>query len=510
MRIRQALGCALSGIPLVWLFFGAVLGVRLAILARYAVDIPFMDQWDNPLLVVFVPYFDGSLGLSHFLASHLEHRVVMTKLFDLAMLKAEGVWSTWPELLLDQLLMAISATAVAHLLSVRLSQRRRMWFFGVSALLFTTPFAWEAILWSFCSQMYFCIALAVLAAWGLIYHTPARVWFWVGFVAALAMNLAFGAGVQACLVLALVVIAQHGVFGHNRGGWLAGVLLLGAGLVAVVTMQHPTVHNVLLAHSVRQFLRSFGHVMSWPLNVLPWVATLPFMVMVVQQGRMAIATRTCPAPVYWFAAALGGWMMVFAASVAYARAGTIAARYCDFLSLACCVNLACLAMFRDAALEARARLMGWVLRVWSIALIFVLVRWWWHAKSLLAIKLEQSTAQVRNVADYLHSGQMSALLDKPDQFIPYPTGQPLAEAIDKAHQYHILGPWLYTGQVQTQWQPVLAIFCILMALACLLVLGWRSLQVCKDVADSPLREPPGYGDPALPRRMGQIEPFNLQ
>ncbi len=67
------------------------LGARLGLIERFGTPLPFWDQWDE-VRVVFVPYFQGKLSLPALFSPHNEHRILFTRLYDLALLLLNGQW----------------------------------------------------------------------------------------------------------------------------------------------------------------------------------------------------------------------------------------------------------------------------------------------------------------------------------------------------------------------------------------------------------------------------------
>ena len=67
--------------------FLVVLGSKLLFIQLFGSNLPFWDQWDAEGAGLFKPYLEGTLGPEHLFASHNEHRILFTRLLELAMLE---------------------------------------------------------------------------------------------------------------------------------------------------------------------------------------------------------------------------------------------------------------------------------------------------------------------------------------------------------------------------------------------------------------------------------------
>jgi hypothetical protein len=159
----------LSREPMAFVAFRAqqlaiVLGLALPVflslnfVARFAVDVPYMDQWD--LVSDLEKWQTGTFGWTELVAPHNEHRIVFPKLAML-MLSAASGWDTRWEMWLNWLLLL-------GLSVVLLQEHRRAFGRDLSALALFVPVAWqvltlrqeENLLWGFQLQ----ITMAAFAA----------------------------------------------------------------------------------------------------------------------------------------------------------------------------------------------------------------------------------------------------------------------------------------------------------------------------------------------------------
>jgi hypothetical protein len=55
-----------------------IVSARLWLIHNFGSSVPFWDQWDMQAAGLFLPWLDGTLKLDNWLATHNEHRVVVT------------------------------------------------------------------------------------------------------------------------------------------------------------------------------------------------------------------------------------------------------------------------------------------------------------------------------------------------------------------------------------------------------------------------------------------------
>ena len=79
-----------------WLFIVAslliILGAKIWLIAAYGNATPFWDEWDAEATGLYPRYVAGTLRLSDLLAQHNEHRILLTRLLDLALFAGSGRW----------------------------------------------------------------------------------------------------------------------------------------------------------------------------------------------------------------------------------------------------------------------------------------------------------------------------------------------------------------------------------------------------------------------------------
>lgn len=393
------------------------LGARLWLIQTYATPLPFWDQWDDTR-TVFCPYFAGKLTLAALFSPHNEHRIFLTRIYNLALLLINGQWDNLVQMVANVFFYVGALAGFAWLLARILGQR----FWPLLALLFmavlATPFTWENTLYGYDSQFYFIVFLALLTIWLLGFHKPGSLAWYGGVVAAVCSLFAMAAGMLAAAsVIGLVVLRllvqmwsraqpQPGPLPHEqargtvegesssqpspppreeRRKMAAGALrsalptlavcfvVVGLGLAMKVEVSY---HQALKAHSLMEFLVFLGKCLAWPWIVLPPFAVFnlfPVMLLAWVYWRSEQA-RT---PAEELVLTLGLWGVLQALALAYARGNYIYPqwRYMDgicFIMVANALSLALLATRHEERLPFR-RYFRLCAGLWVLACVFGIV-----------------------------------------------------------------------------------------------------------------------------------------
>ena len=96
--------------------FTLVVAAKWATFGRYGSPMPDWDQWDAEGGALFIPWHQGEDLIPHLLKPHNEHRVILTKLQNLALGIANGQW--------DSRLEAVT-NALLHLSLIHISEPTR-------------------------------------------------------------------------------------------------------------------------------------------------------------------------------------------------------------------------------------------------------------------------------------------------------------------------------------------------------------------------------------------------
>lgn len=409
---------------------------------RFGSPMPDWDQWDAEAGEVFIPWYGSDQFLTHLFHPHNEHRVILTKLQNLALGVLNGQWDSRLEAATNALLHAALAVALWFAGRRWLAARWLAPLFVLLAALFGLPVAWQNVLGGFHSQQYWLVGLSFAAIVTLPFSAAWSAPWWLGALAAVAVMGSMGSGLLAAAVAVVVVLwrgwrREIGV----REIWptvALGLALIALGLFTRVEVEW---HQHMKVKTVHDFIFSIIHSLQWPWRDRNWAAAILWLPWALAAWRVATTKPAPPesAPADPLArhagpilVALGGWVLAQLAATAYARgagADYPASRYMDTLSFGAALNALALGWLlttpparRAARLALHAASLAWVLTL-ALGLHFLLSG---------VIPIELPDARKYYVKAEAHLRRYLAtndpkMLAYPD--IPYPSAQGLIDRL---------------------------------------------------------------------------------
>jgi hypothetical protein len=357
---------------------------------------PDWDQWDAEALETYVPWFTGDKFLQHLFNPHNEHRVILTKLQNLALVLLNGQWDSRLEAVTNAALHAAlgvafwvlghriltsssvpgrtsattPGTSAPSLLPPSLLPRSRIaplasgLLFLLAFALFGLPFAWQNVLGGFHSQQYWLAGLSFAAIVTLPFARALSAAWWLGALSAVLVLGSMGSGFLAAFAVMLVIafrLFRRETTLRTAAPTLA--LCLALVLIGVLTRHEVPWHAEMKAKSVHDFVFSIIHSLQWPWRDKDWAALvlwLPWLLLALHVFRASPAPLSAESSRSSQAVlALGGWVLLQLAATAYARgagADYPASRYMDTLTFGALANALALAcLLRTARLRFLAR-----------------------------------------------------------------------------------------------------------------------------------------------------------
>ena len=300
--------------------FLAALGAKWWLVRGFGSPLPFWDEWDVARTVL-LPWLGGHVPLSALLAPHNEHRILWTRLYDLALLAANGGrWDARLEMAGSAAVHCAALAGLGWLFFRRVAGRGRMAVWAALFLAAAEPFGWENTLCGFQSQFAFLVALSLPA---LAMLGGRRAWtagWWAGAACASAALFTVASGFLAATAAAGLALARAA---RTPGKWrgeaptaATGALITAAGLWLKADVPH---HHALRAQSVGDFAAALGANLAWPWVVVPAFALAnlaPLAVLAWARWRKPDAPGREAAEL---ALAVGLWAALQGAAAAYAR-----------------------------------------------------------------------------------------------------------------------------------------------------------------------------------------------
>lgn len=401
-----------------------VLGSKLMLIDRYGSNVPYWDQWDAEAKHLYEPYLNGSLTWQDMFAAHNEHRIFVTRLYNLALLELNGLWFPKLQMVANAVLHVGIVIVLVRMLSKGLSTSQKVVLGAVAALALSLPFGWENTLAGFQSQFYFVFGFSLLA---IMLMVPERAfsgrWI-VGFLAALAACFSVSSGVLVYLAIATISALQIVINVRERKAseYLAIPVLLVSFVLIFRTVPTIEAHNALKASSATQFIMAMFQVASWPTPfslVGAALQNLPILVLLF----LMLKRREKLDASSWLMIGVMAWVGLQWISFAYGRAGAATApRYTDTLMVGVLINIAA-ALHLTTRLRKKETLSAVLVTYFAVALVLFGIPTFGDADSRKQAYDEQ-TASMR---EYFVTEDPEILRQKPFFQIPYPVADTLAQ-----------------------------------------------------------------------------------
>jgi len=421
-----------------WLIilFLIVFSAKLFLIRDNPATVPFWDQWDAEARRLFVPFNACDLSWSQMFSFHNEHRIFFTRLLALDLLNLNGVWDPRIEQVVNAAMHASVGVLLATMLWLANARRRMELIALVCAFTFAMPFAWENTLMGFQSAFYFLLLFSIPAIGLVGRHRPGSTSWFLGWACALSALVTSAGGMTAAVAIAgMVVLKLAGDWREWRealSNLMAAAVVTGLGL-ALASPPLPG-HEPLRAKTAGEFFGALSHNLAWPWTDAPQLAAvmwLPVCLLLVaaawRRGRTTELER--------LAVALGAWVAMNAAAIAYGRGaggGYPATRYMDFLSIGLIANtLALVAVVNWTGTNLMARRAAWAaLGVWLVFEVAGTDRLTSRAIVDLGVWRQYYAAQSANVRQFVITDDLAGFAAKhPPDEIPYPDPQSLAATL---------------------------------------------------------------------------------
>ena len=331
---RDALWFAALVLTLVW--------AKLALLQQYPAPVPFWDQWDGEAWTLYIPWADQGVTWRQMFTFHNEHRIFFSRLLALTLLVTNGQWDPHLQIVVNALLHSLAALVVAAVLWLAIGRRYLPGVILAVGLSVAPPFAIENSLVGFQSAFYLLVLFSVLALWLMGTSRPGTAPWFLGWLFALCCPFTVAGG-----ILILPAIAVVNVFRAiaDRWGWrllaASAVALAAVAAVGYGGLPPPiAAHEALKAGTVRNFEIAFARSLAFPWINYPRATVLMWLPLAAS-GLLILWRRLRATAIEQITLAMGLWVVLQCAAVAYSRGANGAApasRYLDVVALGYLAN----------------------------------------------------------------------------------------------------------------------------------------------------------------------------
>lgn len=391
--------------------FAVVWGARLMALNFTSKPVPYWDEWEGDVLYVLIPFTGGFLDWGALVMPQWEHRILLTRVIGAFGTMINGEWDV-------RVAMTVSAgfyaATIALLGTALLATRRAAGAVAAIALAVCASFPFDVnnLLWGGQTQMYALVLMAVTCvALAAVPRVTPLVWLVAiggGAVSLFTMGagpVGPGCAVGICLVRA--------IYERDQRRALLGLaaVFFAVALAGVFLHSSSRAHAPLYASTLAQFWKCFVGVMAWPLPPHAVWAALSWAPWVV--NGVSILRRREATPLEWIAVGLGGWGLVNAVALGYARqyeGPPFDTRFFTPISMGAMASLCSSVAVLARAQSAKARLLP-VLSLLAVVMAFFSI----GVKSLDVVR---ATGEGRadfdhRIRQYLSTGNPQPIIEKP-------------------------------------------------------------------------------------------------
>src|ERR1700677_1237516 len=402
-------------------FASFIFGIKLCLIEKYTNATPFWDQWDAEALLLYKPFIDGTLKFADLFAPHNEHRIFTTRLLALSELILNGIWNPLLQMVINAGIHILAMIILITLMTRVVGRGYLAALLTFSALLFGLPFGWENTLNGFQVQFYFVLLFSVVSLWLMTTYEPFSIWWNLGIFSSVLAFFSLASGIF-CLAASTALGIIFCLFQLRKTKRQLAAIILIAGLFIAGFALTPVVAGLqnLKAASVPQFIKALSTILCWPspnlfLGLFQNGPPLVFGVLMFKQRPAANNPK-------WFLIALIIWMAGTASSIAYGRVNDpLLSRYLDLFTISILIDFSCLLVIFEEYKKKWKKwsffgLMIWVLSVGLSLQLYTQTGFVWYTNSKIVQEI--------NTKNYVATGDINNLKNKPFIHIPYPANVP--------------------------------------------------------------------------------------
>ena len=421
--------------------FLTIFGARLWLIHIFGNSIPFWDQWDAEADKLFLPWVNGELTWVDLFTQHNEHRIFFPRLLSLGLLILNGrEWNPLVEVVVNSSIFVFTGILLVVLFTRLLNEAVRGWLVFIVALLWSLPYAWENTLAGFQSAFYLMVLFSLIAAWGLLLHKNFSSAWWSGLISAVCAYFSLASGFFILLVIFTLKSYLFVTDGKKR--WehlptLLASLIVSLGCFLLIT-KIPG-YELMQPKQLDDFFSTLFKALAFPWVSYPWMSMalyFPFVAWVIK----LLWTREKLGPAKLLVLTLGGWVILQALSMAYARgvnAPDPASRYMDVLALGLLANG--LSFHFLLQTNVMTRFVQFSKLIWhGVVMLGIGSLLLTHTWPALQEKPVYRAAQWDNVRHFLHTKSLTALENKLPFHIPYPSAERLGGILQRLEEQHLL------------------------------------------------------------------------
>ncbi len=409
-----------------------IFSAKLLIIHNFGSQVPFFDQWGAEAANLYLPWLNNNLTLNHLFDPHNEHRIFFSRILSLSLLILnDGQWDPMFGMVVNALISTSTAIFLIIILNKLLEKKFQNIILFTICLIWSIPYGWGNIIASFQSAFYIMLLFTIAICWGLLLHDNFSLKWWIGATLAFLITFTIASGFLILLVIFVIKAYLILIDTGNRKYHLPTLFLIIASIIIslllIVRVSH---HEVLIANNITEFMLTFSKSLAWPWVTHPFVSLLLYLPFLVFVFRM-LWLRQKPSKAELFVLALGGWVILQSASIAYARGAggmTPVSRYMDILALGIIINLLSLIFISSNLPRWTNPYLNIYSILWKFLIIFgignlVMVSSW----PGMQLRNQNYNEYSKNIREFIRTSKLETL-QKPN-IIPHPNAEFLASLL---------------------------------------------------------------------------------
>lgn len=418
-----------------------IVAMRLHFVERFAVSLPYWDQWDAEGDYLLRPWIEGRLNLHDLWQPHNEHRIFPTRLLSLLIFSSTGSWDN----LTGARVNVLVATCIPLIILLFLMRQKALhgprWLVLIAIIAqFSLPFAFENLLVGFQSQFYFLIIFTLFAII-LAARYPDSLLAMAGVLLLSWLSvLTMASGILTPLATA-GVYALQGFQKREVNGRYVGlmVVLIALSTAGYAIMPQIEANQIYRSRSASELFRALRYILAWPVSN-SWPAAIALWLPALGMVPWLLRNRTLSRADLLMAGCVM-WSLAQAFAIAYGRGqsmGSVSSRYTELFTPGLIGNAWFAARFIALTMKQRWYV-GWLGFIFFA--VFLTGHYMRREADMQNVHESHnlSLKQLSNVRKYLTTGDPSALA-QPQFEIPYPDSVRLRSLLDNPTLRRILPP----------------------------------------------------------------------
>jgi hypothetical protein len=311
--------------------FSIVLVVRWIFIGKFGVDVPYWDQWGDEVKL-YTAFLNGNLNMGFLFSSHNEHRIVITRLFNLALFWLNGGWNPLLGMYAQAVIPSLTVAFIVHSFIAQ-SKRYSILSYILTLIVFASPIVHENLLWGFQSQFFFQVLFSMLALRFAVEDDLKSVDYLKILLFCILASLSNGGGFTVFFVVALIWVYRTVFSDSKRITWFVSsafaLILCVAFSLLIVEVKG---HDFLKSTTFNQFFSALFVNLGWPDTTGNgfgffgiWIPSILILL------RQLVKNRTLSRNEL-FCLGLLAWVGIMAVATAYSRR-YLGNRYGDYLLL---------------------------------------------------------------------------------------------------------------------------------------------------------------------------------